>query len=101
MRAIEMVFVQPRIHALPQFAAVQRLIMIVKAFPLERTDELFHEGLFLGGFGSGLVLGNASGGKICLHVLSLRTTPTFSPTQEKNRLMLDTFNRKRDNKLCS
>jgi hypothetical protein len=67
MGAVKMAFVQPGIHSLPQFAGVHRLVMIVKAFPLERTNKPLHEGLFLGGFGPCPV--NAKGDKTAPRVL--------------------------------
>ena len=43
--------------------------MTVKAFPPERANEPLHERLFLGGFRTCPVLGNARRGKIALRVL--------------------------------
>jgi hypothetical protein len=46
-----MVFIQPGIHSLPQFAGVHRLVMTVKAFSSKGAGEPLDEGLFLGDWG--------------------------------------------------
>jgi hypothetical protein len=69
MGAVKMVFVQPRIHNLPQFAHVHRLVMIIQTFPLERSGEPLDKRLFLGGFGPCPVLGTVLGSKIALRIL--------------------------------
>jgi hypothetical protein len=59
-----MVFVQPSVRDLPQFARVHRLVMIIQTFPPECAGEPPDKRLFLVGVWA--LSSNAQGGKIAL-----------------------------------
>jgi hypothetical protein len=58
MRAVEVVFVQPRIHNLREFHHIHWLVMIALTLPLERTNESLNKRLSLEGLRSGPVSGD-------------------------------------------